>query len=201
MILLNIVTAVSRPYNIKVITENIRSVITKCEVRWYLIVDNLKVDKFVAPKDCYYYDSIPGDISGAPQKNKALDLIDSGWVYFLDDDNLMHEQYEECFLEKIKTKRLIYKNGIQQQGLIQGVVFNQLLADGSLRLGVDRKNGSAVDCGQFTVEREIIGDQRFNLDFYASDGVFFQEIYNRHKEKIIFVDEPFTYYNGIRSGK
>jgi hypothetical protein len=196
MILLNIVTAVSRPHNVKLISDNIKSVITKCEVRWYLIADNLKVDRFIAPKECYYYDFIPGDISGAPQKNKALDLIDSGWVYFLDDDNLMHEQYEDCFLEKIKTKRLICKNGTRQQGTIQGVVFNQLLADGSLRLGVDRKNGSAVDCGQFTVEREIIGDQRFNLDFYASDGVFFQEIYNRHKEKIIFVDEPFTYYNG-----
>lgn len=197
MILLNIVTAVSRPQNVRLITDNIKSVITKCEVRWYLIFDSLKVEKCV-PNNCYYYDFIPGDISGAPQKNRALDLIDDGWVYFLDDDNLMHEEYESCFLEKIKIKRNIYKNGIKQQGKVQGVVFNQLFADGSYRGGVDRKNGSSVDCGQFTLEREIIGNQRFNLDFYASDGVFFQEIYNMHKEKIIFADEPFTYYNAIK---
>ena len=195
MILLNIVTAASRPYNIKLITDNIKSVITKCEVRWYLIFDNRKVEEFT-PKDCHYYDFIPGDISGAPQKNKALDLIDSGWVYFLDDDNLMHEEYESCFLKKIKIKRGVYKNGIKQQGNIQGVVFNQL-SNGSLR--ANPKNGSLVDCGQFTVEREIIGNQRFNLDFYASDGVFFEEIYNKHKEKIIFADEPFTYYNAIKT--
>jgi len=197
MILLNIVTAASRPYNIKLITDNIKSVITKCEVRWYLIFDSRKVEEFI-PKDCYYYDFIPGDISGAPQKNKALDLINDGWVYFLDDDNLMHKQFEDCFLEKIKTKRLICKNGLKQQGLVKGVVFNQLLADETLRAGVNQKNGSSVDCGQFVVNREIIGNQRFNLDFYASDGVFFKEIYDIHKEKIIFVDEPFTYYNAIK---
>lgn len=197
MIILNIVTAVSRPHNIKLIAHNIRSVITQCEVRWYLIFDSRKVEEFV-PEDCYYYDFIPGDISGAPQKNKALDLINDGWVYFLDDDNLMHKEFESYFLEKIKIKRSIYKNDIKQQGDIQCVVFNQLLADGSLRAGVNQKNGSSVDCGQFVVNREIIGNQRFNLDFYASDGVFFKEIYNRHKEKIIFVDEPFTYYNAIK---
>lgn len=198
MILLNIVTAVSRPHNVKLIADNIRKVISKCEVRWYLIFDSLKVNEYI-PEACYYYDFIPGDISGAPQKNKALDLINSGWVYFLDDDNLMHEEYESCFLEKIKIKRNVYKNGRRQQRQVQGVVFNQLLADGSLRQGVDQKNGFSVDCAQFTLDREIIGNERFKLDFYASDGALFKAIYDKHKEKIIFADEALTYYNAIKT--
>jgi hypothetical protein len=190
--IINIITAVSRPHNLKLIKDNLKSVFTKCEVRWYLIFDSLKVDYFV-PEDCYYFDFIPGDISGAPQKNRALDLIKEGWVYFLDDDNLMHEEYENAFLENSNKVRNCNIGGIKCKIPVQGLVFSQLFVNGIRSIA----GPSGIDCAQFTFDRDIVEDARFPLDCYESDKGFFNGVYKKHRDKILFHDKLVTYYNAI----
>ncbi|MFX6023705.1 hypothetical protein ABTF26_21955, partial [Acinetobacter baumannii] len=58
--------------------------------------DAERVDKIpdkVDGKWIYQERVAPGhDYGGAPQRNRALNLIKDGWVYILDDDNKLHPE-------------------------------------------------------------------------------------------------------------
>lgn len=186
--LINIITACSRPsYYIKALQENIKQTLIKSEARWYIIFDNRKIrtPKFIP--ECYHHAFVEGDISGAPQKNYALDIIKEGWVYILDDDNLLNLNFEKILLRRIKSKAT-------------GIVFDQM-SNGKVRLAANpKKVGPAeIDCAQFILKREAIGDVRFEVNKYDSDGWFFREIYKNNKNNILFSNEPLTNYNALRS--
>src|ERR1700722_16799221 len=93
-----------------------------------------------------------GDCSGAPQKNLCLEVIKEGWVYFLDDDNLVPPNFEETLLKAIKDHPLAL-----------AFIFNQTLRDGTPRLRATDWRGQfgTIDCGQFVIKSVAIGPTRF----------------------------------------
>ena len=95
--MVSIITACSRPQNLKEIYKSIE--FQKVD-KWYIIYDTSK---------CRTYDFIyasdlnankileltcdhPG-FAGHPQINFALDLIKDGFVYIMDDDNIFHPTF------------------------------------------------------------------------------------------------------------
>jgi hypothetical protein len=72
--------------------------------------------------DVYHAETIDGgraDCSGAIQKNKALELIQEGWIYVLDDDNKIHPDFNKSLKEAIfffpKSEIFVF-NQIYQTG-------------------------------------------------------------------------------------
>lgn len=175
--LLNVVTAVSRLDYLFAVRRTLDPLKRHHEVRWYAL-------GHVRAIGAYYTEITPvTDCSGAIQKNRALQVIDSGAVWFLDDDNGAHKDFAIALKEWSAP----------------GVVYSQLNADGTTRLRADRNAAGIgeIDTAQFVLDRAAIGDTRFPLDSYQSDGHFFAEVFGRNPE-IRFVDRAVTYHNRFR---
>lgn len=132
--------------------------------------------------------SIPGDLAHSAL-NAALDRISDGWVYVLDDDNLLHEDFYP-YIRALMAQR----NG-------RGIIFSQRI-DGRDFTGLMVREAKPenvkiqkIDMGQFLLRRDLIGEQRFDSCDYLADGRFIEEIFKNHEEEFVIVDEILCYYN------
>lgn len=207
MTLENVLTSIERPHIINIITpcyriQNLSKIFNsitsslmfnRVDVKWYIIFDGKKVaqtpnwlnnHKFIITDMCN-----KDGISGNQLRNRALDMINNdndnnGWVYFLDDDNLLHPEY----LAKINYI-------IDNNPNIEGILTSQQLP-GSIRLA-NKVDIGFIDTSQFTLKRKLIGNTRWREDVYEADGIFIKELYDRNKEKFITIDDILCYYNKI----
>jgi hypothetical protein len=92
--MVSIITACSRPQNLKQIYDSIDFSLVE---KWYIIYDTSKsrtydfqfgqepkIMELTCDKEGY---------AGHPQINKALELINDGFVYIMDDDNIFHKKF------------------------------------------------------------------------------------------------------------
>ncbi len=186
--LLNIVTAVSRPENLRFIQRHLTERLPSFEVRWYCVVDTNHGP--VLPEDltCHWNgSSSQRDRAGGAHRNVALDQITDGWVYFLDDDNTIHPQLDHALTSAIAAAPDFV-----------GHVFGQ--ADGAGRPirqpTADTIRCGRVDLGQFALSRDAIGATRFPADIYHSDWLFFEPIWREHRRRIGFGPTA-TFYNAL----
>jgi len=119
----------------------------------------------------YYYDIIP----------------DTGqWVYVLDDDNIVHHNFN-CI-----------GNYINDTG-IDIIAVGQKLDDGGVRY-IETPSDIApqkIDNGQFLVRRQAVGDLRY-WPIYRGDGYFITEmrILTRERSRgVKLIPVEATYYN------
>ena len=164
---LTLVTPCSRPQNLPLIAESIKPGRNLFDVIWMVIFDN---------GEC------PQSRVGNYQRNCALEAIIDGWVYFLDDDTLIHpELFGE--LAKVKTG---------------AVAFGQTLKDGIRPASQATMKVCQIDMGQVAIRREVIGNARFALGIYEADGIFIESVYNSNPDKWSLIDKPLSYYNKLR---
>ena len=179
--MLTIVTPCSRPENLPRIAESITG-----PARWIVVVDSAVVQgKVEQPGAEVIYHSEPGSVAGHAQRNAALDLIDSGWVYFLDDDNIMHPDFWTLF------------DWLDEDDETGMVLVGQDV-NGTRRVP-ERIGIGLVDMAQLVVRRELIGDLRFPAHFYEADGMMIGALVRRHAAKVQLVRDVLSYYNGLRT--
>jgi hypothetical protein len=77
------------------------------------------------------------------------------------------------------------------------ISFSQLNKDGSLRLKGDNISVNNIDSHNFIIDYSIIGDTRFIITKYDTDGYFAHECYNKSKNNI-WVNKPLSIYNLLR---
>ena len=136
---LNIITRCTRLNYIRDVMSSIfNQSHNEIDVKWWLVFDirNLKeIDtqflKDVSDINCdvSYYIGDEGDF-GHQLINKTIDKIDSGWIYVLDDDNLLHENFYQRLVEIIK-----------ENPRKRAIVFSQKV-DGKDFSGLDIRIGS-----------------------------------------------------------
>lgn len=187
---LHIITPVSRPYFLPEVARSIKSAFHEIQPIWYCSFDNGIAIPDPLPEDGWrlgYWGPTKGKgIYGNNCRNTVLDMFSSGWIYFLDDDNLIHPRLESVFLA-----------ALQQYPQAQWFVFHQVLLDGRFYLrATDQPRFGHIDTGQCVLRRELIGEDRFQLDEYAADGL----LYTRLSEKCrpVAIPEIATYYNALR---
>jgi hypothetical protein len=170
-----IITACSRPENLQKIKESIN---VKCE--WIIVYDSsVPINNFDEKWITEIY--IQGGIVGAKQKNIGLDYtLPYDYVYFLDDDNLLHPDFNKL-LEIVDCKKYL------------GYIFAQDL-NRSTRMP-DVKVGY-IDLAQYLLRRELIGDIRFSQT-YECDGYLIEEIYKKYSDKILILNDIYSYYNRL----
>lgn len=162
---------------------------------WIIVYDGTKVEvnpnQFADnPKISEYVFRGPG-VSGNPQRNFALDKVSNWktWVYFLDDDNVVHPRLFDM-VQKVFTAGHVYS-------------FNQM-RPGRVLLRGNCYKVSSIDTAQVLVWGELMSDMRWepgsetDTQIDTGDGKFIEALHGRHGDKFVFVDKILAYYNQLR---
>lgn len=185
---LNIITPCSRPYNLIDISESIN--IPKENYRWIVVFDSESLPNLdLIPENCECYPIKDlNSVSGNAQRNYALSLVDSGHVYFNDDDTTIHNE----LWENIKDLENDF------------IIFSQADKNGEIRLRGDviqefslTNLVSNIDSHNFIFSKDLIKDSVFKLDKYYADGIFATECYSRSKN-LFTIDKVLSIYNSLR---
>lgn len=184
---LSIITPVSRPQYLPIIDRFMEVSFSRIRPQWYVIADPICPELGCFKNATEVIIGGQSNTWGGAQRNIGLERVSTGWIYFLDDDNLPHPALEWVFLRCVKT--MPHK---------KAWVFQQVDKDGNIRL---RANPPVcignVDTGNVIIDRNFIGEVRWSYD-YAADGKFWGRLYQKAPHLWGFVDIPCCFYNALR---
>lgn len=127
--------------------------------------------------------------------NRLLDEI-GDWVYIVDDDNKIHEDFYSTI-----------HNMMQYVPDVKAFIFNQKVG-GIDFSGVDVRYAlpeniciGKIDMAQFILHRDLISDIRLNKFMYAADGQFIVDVYNSNSKFFLFINKILSYYNFYKKPK
>ena len=124
---------------------------------------------------------------GNDQRSFGMLQASGEYLYFLDDDNVVHPRLMPLF-EKLTAS-----------GERPAIVVNQILKSGELRLRATLPpHPNGTDTAQVLVPRSMTLGHKWDSNMYEADGKFFGEIFSEHRERFVAVDEPACYYNYLR---
>jgi len=114
---------------------------------------------------------------GNAQRNYALDQIKNPntYLYYLDDDNIIHPNFVN--LLSLLEERYIYT--FDQHNRILGNTIKVCY----------------IDTAMFLIDYRLCKDIRWILHEYGADGYYIEECYNKNKDKWIYFNNIFCYYN------
>lgn len=161
--------------------ENSMSVDTRNRFMTYILA-NIGLSNTVI----HFLKTNENGLSGNPQRNIALDReVDADFIYFLDDDNIVHPNLFRTVAPLLKEK---------------AIVVNQVFKTGARRLWADRSQMfvGGIDTAQLVLPRKMIGDTRWEPWNYCADGVFFSSIYRDNPHDFEFINLDLAYYNYLR---
>ena len=200
--LFNIITRCSRTKNLLKVKDSIFN--QSSNVMWYVYFDTLHLKDIDADLltqlqhpniKITFKKSIPNDY-GHQFINEAIDLIESGWVYVLDDDNILHEDFIST-LTKYISENPDKKAFIFDQK-VDGKDFTKL----DVRLAKpENMRVQHIDMAQFLLRRDLISTNRLKLGDYKADGYFIEDIYKSNSEDFFFINQILCYYNFLSGSK
>jgi Methyltransferase domain len=169
---LYVITPVTRAGNLQRIAITIASLRKWFRVRWEVV----------------FSDRLHPDWWGGWERNEALRGIpDHAWVWFLDDDNVVHPDFAAALAGAIAR----YPDAA-------GFVFDQILTNGSLRLAATASPVCGeIDTAMFVLRRGAISNARWG-DGYTTDWAFFRTVIDRlGPGQVIAVPGTQVYYNAL----
>ena len=185
---ITIITPSIRPENLLKIKESINMDYVD---EWIIVYDGKKINKnpnqFSSEKIKEYVHSGDG-CSGNPQRNFALDQVQNPdtYVYFLDDDNLVHPNLYEI-INTLEDNKIYTFNQDRPETVFP---FTTNLKGNKIEL-------CKIDSAMFLVDFKLCKDVRWNPYKYFSDGIYISEIYSQHKDKWVYIDQTLSYYNKL----
>lgn len=195
--IINILTRCTRPQNLLTISKTIFTDLF--QINWYILFDTNRVKDIDASLLMEITNLgakikfLKGESNGLGMNmiNNILDEICDGWVYILDDDNIIHPEFYNTLDEFVDDKTY----GV--------LVFNQKV-DGKDFSKLDIREAKpenvkvgSIDSAQFLIHIGDYGDtQRFN-NSYTADGELIEKLFEEKKEDFIFIQKELCYYNYI----
>ncbi len=207
MIKLNIITPCSRPENLYKLEKSIFERKDLFLIDWFVCfdysvnIDDKYIENLKKVKNRPTFINWLRDtksIAGNSQRNNCLDEIMNdlnkykGYCLFLDDDNIIHPDFWCEFVRDLEKHVLTSKAYVYAQDRRSdlGIILNPK------EIGV---GFCKTDSSQYVVHTDLIGETRWIKDKYESDGIFIEEIYNKHKDKFYLSDKVVSYRNALRS--
>jgi len=179
---LSIITPCCRSNNLDIILKSINFDLID---KWYIIYDTSKnrtyTKKFEDNTKIEEHFCSDEGVVGHSQRNFGLKLINDGFVYFLDDDNIIHPEFW---------------NIISRLDINYFYTFDQYRTNNILK-GNNIKT-YFIDTAQFIVPRLMIKDISWNVNNYSADGEFISKIYNLYPKKHIYISKILSYYNKLK---
>lgn len=195
--MINIITPCCRPKNLAKIYDSINFDLINT---WFIIYDTTKNRKYQKqfkdhPK-IIEVECSDKSISGNAQRNLGLKLVKDGFIYFLDDDNIIHPNFWYIVLELdinylYTFDQLRVEDGNEEPWELFKNEKGKILYGDTVAL---RK----IDIAQYIVHTSMIRDTKFDLDIYWADGVFIENIYKRFSNNHTYISEIAAYYNNIK---
>lgn len=180
---LNIITPCSRPFNLKKIEESIN--IPKSHYRWIIVFDFESIPPLEhTPQQCEMYAT--KDIYsrfGNSQRNYALNLIEKGYIYFNDDDTIIHKN--------------LWENIKDINDDVDFISFAQENKNGSQRLIAGNIKLNHIDSHNFITKYDICKNIRFNKHLYNADGIFAVEAFKKSNNHLI-IQKTLSTYNYLK---
>lgn len=177
-----VITPCSRPGNLGMLAQSIFG--HGLDVRWIVVVDGTKHTNIIAPLGAeVYYHANPDSKVGMAQRNYALEVVTDGWLYFLDDDNLMHPRFWHLYPHMAGGRYLAY-------------TFDQELDKGVRIAAPENTRPGMVDMAQILVRRDLVGDTRFEYR-YEADGIFIGTLWARNRSAFGHINLNACYYNKL----
>lgn len=127
----------------------------------------------------------PGGISGNPQRNYSLQLVQDGFIYFLDDDNIVHPTFWRIWPSLDST----YFYTFDQQRPNNTILHGNAIAV------------NKIDTAMFIVHKKHVGTIRWRNDRYDADGYFITDIFIQNPGAHRYLNVVASYYNYLHSRK
>jgi hypothetical protein len=173
---LTIITPVFRFTNLEKISATIPD-----GVRWLCVFYSPILKEVVIPRNAECLQLNPVQSSwGVAKVNYGLNFIEDGHVYILDDDTILHPNFDII---------------INLSSNFDFIHFNQETSDGKFRVGGIVKPYK-IDIGNFVVSRKLIGTT-YLKNGKTPDGVWAEELYTKC-ENPIYINKTLSIYNYLR---
>jgi hypothetical protein len=120
--------------------------------------------------------------------NKGMSLVQDGFFYLLDDDNIIHENM------------IAFYDANKKYDMIIG---NQVCGNGKIKIFANIPEQDGIDMGNVICTTRILKDvDYFNCvdkSISSYDGQFWMQCYSKlKKENVLLTNNNIFYYNGLR---
>jgi hypothetical protein len=178
--MLSIITPCCRPHNLSKLYESID--FGKIDM-WIIVYDtskNRNYEKIYKGHPKIMELECNNGISGNPQRNLGMSLVDDGFIYFLDDDNIIHPEFWSI-LDSL-NEEFFY-------------TFDQLRDNKSEILPGNKVQLYSIDTAMFIVHKKHMKGIYWKNDRYDADGIFITDILNANRSSHLYINKIASYYN------
>jgi len=200
---ISVITRATRLQNLKTIKESVfNNVPTGCEINWHIVFDTVNLKDIDAELLCDLKDDLTtyhfekGNAGGMlyPQCSTIIKKISDSWIYFLDDDNMIHEGFYEYVL-KTSLENPDKKVHVVSQNVdgkdFTGLTYRQAAPEFTKVQG--------VDLAQYIVSSDAYNDYGYKyLPDYRADGILISAMHDEHPEWFTFTELTLSHYNYLQ---
>jgi glycosyltransferase involved in cell wall biosynthesis len=138
--------------------------------------------------------SDPG-ISGNTQRNCGLNLAEDGFVYFLDDDNVVHPDFWAEFPSMVPDNyyswdQLRNPAGDDTDWVLFKNEKGKILRGDTLKL-------QRIDTAQVLIPKKFFEGLQWKTDDYKADGILIESVYKKNPSSHIYIPKVLSYYNHL----
>lgn len=195
---INIITRCTRTSNLLTIKEGVLNAPKGVTVNWHIVFDTGALKDIDAEVLSKLTDTsnvklhfVKGQRGGLlyPEVSNIIRTIKSGWIYLLDDDNIIHEDFYKTIKASIKNLPVALVHIVSQ--LVAGRDFT------GQEIRVASRENTAfqkIDIAQMVINRSIFDTHSFSAN-YAADGFFIEEVLKTHGDSFVWIDKVLCHYN------
>ena len=171
------------PFSRKIINlDAIVNSINSTNIEIIIVTSNDREDevKEWLPKDLNIklYSTNEDTISGNNYRNIGVSKATGDWIYFLDDDNILHPNFNDLLEFMDKDKDVIF--------------FSQIFANQQIRLMPITIDIGGVDTAMFIVKKSVMDNHKWQEDAYTADGILAKELSEYNCQ---YIYTPYCFYN------
>ena len=195
---INIITRCTRTSNLLTIKEGVLNAPKGVTVNWHIVFDTGALKDIDAEVLSNLTDTVnvklhfvKGQRGGLlyPEVSDIIRTIKSGWIYLLDDDNIIHEDFYKTIKASIKNLP------VAQVHIVSQLVAGRDFTGQEIRVA-SRENTAfqKIDIAQMVINRSIFDTHSFSAN-YAADGFFIEEVLKTHGDSFVWIDKVLCHYN------
>lgn len=187
-----IITPCCRPENLETMLPSID--FDKVD-KWIIVYDTSKERTYEHMKTdnekIVQVDCSDEGSTGNCQRNFAIDMVEDGFIYFLDDDNIMHPDFFKEIYPELSDEHNVYTFNCNRDWWSDP----ECIASGNF------PNPDHIDTSQFVVHKKIVKDTRWVVHAYNADGIFINHVITNNNKKYHFIDKVCSYWNKIKNNE
>lgn len=190
---LTIITPCCRQANLPFIYQSIKLDLID---KWYIVYDtsnNRHYQKIYNDPKIIEIECDDIGVVGHPQRNFGMNLVKEGFIYFLDDDNIIHPDFWEVVGE-LDTNyfytwdQLRNKQGDDSDWALFSNEKGRVLKGNVLKV-------QKIDTAQFIVPKHMVEYLRWKVNDYRADGYFIENVDILNPGSHKYIPKVLCFYN------